>query len=60
MVKRYLLACCDKLSRFRADEAFAKNMEIARRFLKGFATKKQMYRAQWEIEGQAFGAEHYS
>lgn len=60
VVKRYLLESCSKLSRFRSDASFKKNMKIATLFLKGVATKKQMHQAEWEIEGAAFGTEHYS
>ena len=60
LVKRYLLACCYKLVRFRSGECLPNNLEIAKRFLRGVATEKQMHKAEWEIEGQAFGAEHYS
>lgn len=60
LVKKYLLRCCVKLIRFRSDGTLAHNLQIAQRFLKGFATDKQMNRAEWNMEGQAFGAEHYS
>ena len=59
-IKRYLLESCVKLSRFRSGESFSRNMKVARSFLKGVATKKQMHQAEWEIEGNAFSTEYYS
>jgi hypothetical protein len=60
LIKRYLLESCSNLSRFRSGESFNKNMKVAKSFLKGVATKKQMHQAEWEIEGDAFGTEYYS
>jgi len=60
LIKRYLLESCSNLSRFRSGESFNKNMKVAKSFLKGVATKKQMHQAEWEIEGNAFGTEYYS
>jgi hypothetical protein len=60
LVKRYLLACCEKLKRFRSGDRLTDNLEIAKKFLTGVANKKQMHRAAWEIEGYAFGTEYYS
>jgi hypothetical protein len=60
LVKRYLLACCYKLLRFRGGSCLPKNLEIAKKFLRRRATQKQMHQAVWEVEGQAFGADHYS
>lgn len=60
LVKRYLLECCDKLTRFRSDKCFAKNLKIAKNFLQGTATKKQIHQAEWKIEAHAFRAEFYS
>lgn len=60
LVKRYLLESCTKLSRFRSGEIFDRNIQVAKSFLKGVATKKQMHQAEWEIEGNAFGTDYYS
>ena len=60
LIKRYLLESCTKLARFRTGESFSRNMKVAKRFLKGVATKKQMHQAEWEIEGDAFGTDYYS
>lgn len=60
LIKRYLLENCTKLTRFRSGESFGRNMKVAKSFLKGVTTKKQMHRAEWEIEGDAFGTDYYS
>lgn len=60
LVKRYLLDCCVKLIRFRSGECLPKNLKVARNFLRGVATKKQIHQSEWEIEGNAFGTEYYS
>lgn len=60
LVKRYLLDSCTKLTRFRSGDSFDRNIKVAKSFLKGVATKKQMHQAEWEIEGNAFGTEYYS
>lgn len=60
LVKRYLLDCCEKLIRFRSGDCLPKNLKVARNFLRGVATKKQIHQSKWEIEGDAFGTEYYS
>ena len=60
LIKRYLLESCAKLSRFRSGESFSRNMKVAKSFINGVATKKQMHKAEWEIEGDAFGTDYYS
>ncbi|MBQ4864790.1 hypothetical protein J8L98_24195 [Pseudoalteromonas sp. MMG013] len=60
LVKRYLLDCCEKLRRFRSSDCLAKNLLVARKFLRGVATQKQIHQAEWEIEAEAFGAEYFS
>jgi hypothetical protein len=60
LVKYYLIDCCEKLIRFRSNSRLPKNILIARKFLKGFATQKQIHQAEWEQEGEAFGVEYYS
>ncbi len=59
LVKHYLLDCCERLLRFRSGECLPKNIKIARNFLRGVATKKQIHQSEWEIEGNAFGTEYY-
>jgi hypothetical protein len=60
LVKCYLLDCCEKLIRFRSNSCLPKNILLARKFLKGFATPMQIHQAEWEQEGEAFGVEYYS
>lgn len=60
LIKRYLLESCIKLSRFRHGESFSRNIKVAKRFLKGVSTKKQMHQAVWEVEGEALGVGYYS
>ncbi len=60
LVKLYLLDCCEKLVRFRTSGCLSTNLIVARRFLKGSATQIQVHRAEWELEGEAFGVELYS
>lgn len=60
LVKRYLLDCCEKLIRFRSGDCLSKNLKVARNFLSGVATKKEIHQSEWEIEGNAFGTEYYS
>lgn len=54
------MSCCERLIRYRSGECLPKNLKVAKRFLIGLATKKEMHKAEWEIEGQAFGTEYYS
>lgn len=60
LVKRYLLDCCEQLLMFRSGDCLPRNLKVARAFLKGRASAKQMHRAEWEIEGNAFAADHYA
>lgn len=60
LVKRYLLDCCEKLVRFRSSGCVSKNLSVARKFLDGYATQKQVHQAEWEIEAEAFGLQYYS
>ncbi len=60
LVKRYLLDCCEKLARFRSSDSLLRNLLVARKYLRGVATQKQLHQAEWEIEAQAFGAEYFS
>jgi len=60
LVKLYLLDCCEKCVSFRSSGKLKKNLVVARRFLKGYATNKEIHQAEWELEGEAFGAEYYS
>ncbi len=59
LVKRYLLDCCEKYIDFRSSGELEKNLEVARKYLKGHATQKQIHRAEWELEGEAFGVSYY-
>ena len=60
LVKKYLLKCCEKLLRFRSGECLSKNLLVAKKFLMGVATKRQIHQAEWEIEASAFEVEYYS
>ncbi|MGF1767069.1 hypothetical protein L4D06_06750 [Enterovibrio makurazakiensis] len=60
IVKHYLLDCCAKLVRFRSSGRLPKNLQIAKKFLSGFANQKEIHQAEWELEGEAFGVEYFS
>ncbi len=60
IVKRYLLDCCEKLLRFRSSKCLPKNLLVARKFIRGRATEKQIHQAEWEVEAEAFAAEYFS
>ncbi|MDF1780155.1 MAG: hypothetical protein P1U67_02550 [Alcanivoracaceae bacterium] len=60
LIKRYLLDCIEKYVLFRSSGILEKNLRVARLFLKGYATEQQIHHAEWELEGEAFGAEYYS
>jgi hypothetical protein len=60
LVKLYLLDCCKKLIRFRSSGCLSKNLKVGRGFLRGYKTKKQIHKAEWELEGEAFAVEYYS
>lgn len=57
-IKRFLLANCQKLQRFRCNPCLSRNLLIAYQFIENKASEEQMHRAEWEIEGMAFGVEY--
>ncbi len=58
-VKRYLLACCGKYIKYRSSGNLETGIGVAKRFIAGYASQKQLRDCEWVLEGEAFGVSFY-
>ena len=59
LIKLYLLACCEKYAKYRTSGNLSKGLKVAKKYIKGHATWKQIHDCEWLLEGEAFGIEYY-
>ena len=59
LIKLYLLMCCKKHAKYRSSGNLTKGLNVAKKYIKGHATWKQIHDYEWLLEGEAFGIGFY-
>lgn len=58
-IKKYLIDCCSKYAKYRSSGNLEGGIQVAKRFISGRATWRELHRPEWILEGEAFGVEFY-
>jgi hypothetical protein len=59
LVKRYLLACCEKFVPYRSRGNLDNGIKLAKKYLQGHKKEREIRQVLWVIEAEAFEIDHY-
>ncbi|MGO4893545.1 hypothetical protein [Flavobacterium sp. W21_SRS_FM6] len=59
-IKKYLLACCKKLVKYRSSGNLEKGIALAKKYNAGYISWKKFHDIEYILEGEAFRIEFYS
>lgn len=60
LIKKYLLACCQKLVKYRSSGNLEKGIALAKLYNSGFISWKKFHEIEYVLEGEAFRIDFYT
>lgn len=59
-IKKYLLACCQKLTKYRSSGNLEKGIILAKKYNAGYISWKKFHDIEYVLEGEAFCIDFYT
>lgn len=59
-IKKYLLACCQKLTKYRSSGNLAKGIGLAKKYNAGYISWKKFHDIEYVLEGEAYCIDFYT